>query len=76
MDARKSAKFLAFAGFHNPLSEFGARKYFTDHDASYTIHGFGDSVVVCKIHGCYCRICKNFVQDAFLSIQATSDYNG
>ena len=50
MDARKSAKRLAFAGFLHPLWEFGARKYITDHHTPYTIHGFGDSLLVGKIH--------------------------
>ena len=26
----------------------------------HTIHSFGDSVMVCKMHDCYCTICKNF----------------
>ena len=33
---------------------------FTDHHTPGTINGFRDSVLVCKIHDCYCTICKNF----------------
>ena len=45
-----------------PLWEFEVRKYFTDHHIPYTTHGFGDSVLVGKIHDCYCRIPKNLEQ--------------
>ena len=70
MDARKSAIFafaskakrLAFPSFLHPLREFGAKKYFKDHHTPNTIHGFGDSVLVCKMHDCYWNIRKNFEQ--------------
>ena len=63
MDARKSARGLAFACFVHPLWEFGGRKYCTDHRTHYAIHGFGNSVWVgLKIHACYCRICENSEQ--------------
>lgn len=52
MDARESAKRLAFAGFFRPVWEFGVTKYFTDHHTPYTMHGFGHSVLVCKIQDC------------------------
>ena len=32
---------------------------FTDHQTPGTIHGFRDSVLVCKMHDCYCTIHKN-----------------
>ena len=50
MDARESAKRLAFAGFFRPVWEFGVTKYFTDDHTPYTMHGFGHSVLVCRIH--------------------------
>ena len=62
MDARESAKRLAFAGFFRPVWEFGVTKYFTDDHTPYTMHGFGHSVLVCKIHGCDCRIHEYFEQ--------------
>ena len=75
MDARKSAKCLAFAGFLHPLWEFGASKYFTDHHKPYTKHGLEDSIPVCKIHDCYCKISKNFEQHVSPShSRDTSDY--
>ena len=33
---------------------------FADHDATDAVDGFGDSVLVCKIHDCYFTIRKNF----------------
>ena len=30
---------------------------FTDHD---TLNGFRDSFLFCKVHDCYCTICKKF----------------
>ena len=33
---------------------------FTDHHTPDAIKGFRDSVLVCKMHNCYCTICKNF----------------
>ena len=33
---------------------------FTDHHTPDTINGFRDSVLVCKMHNCYCAIRKNF----------------
>ena len=33
---------------------------FTDHRTPDTIHGCRDSVLVCKMHDCYCTIRKNF----------------
>ena len=33
---------------------------FTDHRTPDIIHGFRDSVLVCKMHDCYCTISKNF----------------
>ena len=44
MDARKSVIF-AF--------QF-VKTNFTDHDTPDTTHGFRDSVLVCKMHDCYC----------------------
>ena len=35
------------------IGKFGAKSYFTDHRTANTIHGFGGSVPVLKIHGCY-----------------------
>ena len=32
------------------------------------IHSFRDSVLVCKMHNCYCTICKNF--ERFHSLQS------
>ena len=58
MGAHNSAKRLAFAGFLCPLWEFGAGKYFTDHHTPYTIHDLRDSILVCQIHDCYCKIRK------------------
>ena len=52
MDAHKSAIF-AF--------NFVKPDHFTDHHIPKTIHGFRDSVLVCKMHGCYCRILKNLL---------------
>ena len=76
MSACKSANHLAFAGFLHPLWEFAARKYFTDHDTPYTIDGFRDSILVCKIHDCYCRIRTNFEQHVIPShLSDTSDCN-
>ena len=73
MDAHKSAKCLEFAGFLHHLGEFGAGKYFTDDHTPYTIYVFGDSILVCKVHVCYCMIRKNFEQHvmSFLPIQPT-----
>ena len=70
MDACKSAifafglkaKHFAFAGFFHLLWEFGAKIFFTDHGTPNTIHSFGDSVLVCKMHNSYCMIRKNFQQ--------------
>ena len=70
MDACKSAiftfglkaKHLAFAGFFHLLWEFGAKIFFTGHGTPNTIHSFGDSVLVCKMHNSYCIIRKNFEQ--------------
>ena len=33
---------------------------FTDYHTPDTINGFRDSVLVCKMHDCYCTIRKNF----------------
>ena len=73
MGARSSAKRLAFVGFLYPLWEFGAGKYFTDHHTPYTIQDLRDSILVCKIHDCYCKIRKNFERYVmlFFPIQAT-----
>ena len=71
MDAHKNAKRLPFTSFLYPVWEFGARKCYTDHRTSYTIHGFGDSVLVCKVHDCYCRYEKSLSKMSFLPIQAT-----
>ena len=49
MDARKNAIF-AFQFVKTSL---------TDHHTPDTVHGFRDSVLVCKIHDCYCTIRKN-----------------
>ena len=49
MDARKSAIFCVSV----------CKTNFTDHHTLNTIHSFRDSVLVCKIHGCYPRIRKN-----------------
>ena len=77
MDARQSEKRLSSSNFLHPALKFRARKYFTDHHLPCTIHGFGESVLVCKIHDCYCRICKNFEQHIIPSYSSdTSDYNG
>ena len=81
MDSRKSAisaftwkaERFAFASFIHLLRECGAKKHFTDHDLANTIYDFGDSVVVCKMHDCYCRIFKNF-EHSFPS--DANDYNG
>ena len=32
---------------------------FTDHHTPDTIHGFSDSILVCKTRDCYCTIRKN-----------------
>ena len=50
MDARKKCDFC--------VSVF--KTNFTDHHTPDTIHSFRDSVLVCKMHECYCTICKNF----------------
>ena len=49
MDARKNAIF-AFQCVKTSL---------TEHQTPDTVHGFRDSVLVCKIHDCYCTIRKN-----------------
>ena len=70
------SELLAFAGFLHPLREFGARKYFTDHCTPNSKHGFGDSVLVCKILDCYCRIRKKFAPCHSLHSNDANDYNG
>ena len=42
---------------------------------SYTIHGFRDSVLVFKMHDCYCTIRKNFEHFHSLSSSDASDCN-
>ena len=37
-----------------------AKTSFTDHHTPDTINGFMDSVLVCKMHDCYCTTSKNF----------------
>ena len=49
-------KSKTFAGLPYLLQEFRAKKYFTDHYTPNAIDGFGDSVLVCKMHDYYCRI--------------------
>ena len=39
---------------------------FTDHHTLNTINGFRDSVLVCKMHDCYCTIRKNFEKNLLL----------
>ena len=41
---------------------------FIDHHTTDTMNGFRDSVLVCKMHDCYCTIRKNF--EHFHSYQA------
>ena len=60
-------KRFEFANSLHLLREFGAKKYFTDHDAANTIYDFVDSVLVCKMHDCYYRILKIFEQHSILS---------
>ena len=50
------ARPFAFAGLPYLLQEFRAKKYFTDHYTPNAIDGFGDSVLVCKMHDYYCRM--------------------
>ena len=49
---------------------------FTDHHTPDTIHGFRDSVLVCKIHDCYCTIRKNFEHFHSFPSSDASDCNG
>ena len=69
IDACKSAIF-AFASFLHILQEFGAKKHFTEHEIPNTIQDFGDSVLVYKMHNCYCRIRKVSSNIPFFPIQA------
>ena len=69
--ARKNAKRLAFAGFLHPRWKFGARKYFTGHHTPYTIHGFGDSFLVCKYTTVTEEYAKSSSSMQLLPIQAT-----
>ena len=64
MGARENAKRLVldWPVFSILFGKFRARKYFTDHQTPYTTHGFGDSVLVCKIHDCYYTLRKYFEQ--------------
>ena len=39
---------------------FNWKNQFIDHDTPDTINGFRDSVLVCKMHDCYCTIRKSF----------------
>ena len=72
MDARKSAIFA-----------FQLVKLILPTMTPDTINGFRDSVLVCKMHDCYCTIRKSFEAFPFLLIshshramQAASDCNG
>ena len=58
-------------------SRIRTKKYFTDRDTANKIHGSGDSVLVSKIHYCYCRIRKSFRKHSILSHSSdVNDYNG
>ena len=49
---------------------------FTDHYTLDTIHGFRDSVLVCKMRDCYCTIRKNFEHFHSFPSSDASDCNG
>ena len=51
-----------FCRFCPASSGIWSKKYFTEHFTLNTMHGFGDPLLVCKMHGCYCRIRKHFEQ--------------
>ena len=52
------SKMLCFCRFSPSSSRIRSKKCFTDHHKPNTIHGFGDLVVFCKMHDCYCNIRK------------------
>ena len=53
------------------------KKYSKDHHTPNTVHSFGDSVQVCKMHDYYCRIHKSFEQHFIPSHSSeASYYNG
>ena len=83
MDAHKSAIFALFVGFLYLLLLFhdlcwisrnlGQKKYFTEHHTPWKQYTYDlrDSVLPCKIHGCYCKYAKISSSNIpFLSIQA------
>ena len=51
---------------------------FTDHHTPDTIHGFSDSVLVCKMRDCYSyrTICKNIKHFHSFPSSDTCDCNG
>ena len=48
---------------------------FTDHDTPARRHGLTDSVLVCKMHDCYCTIRNNFERFHSLLSTDASDCN-
>ena len=61
-EKQKKCQRSRWCRFSPASSGIRRRKYFTDHHTPNTIHSFGNSVLACKMHDCYCRICKNFEQ--------------
>ena len=77
----RSEKFNIVSNDHGRTqkSDFGAsvcKTNFRDHHTPDAIHRYRDSVQVCKRHGCYCRIRKNFEHFYSFPLSNASDYNG
>ena len=74
----RSEKFIVVSSDHGRTqnSDFCfsvGKTNFIDHHTPDTINGFRDSVLVCKMHDCYCTIRKNFEHFHYFS---SSDASG